>query len=223
MRPTSLILPKTRLLCADRPPFFPTSQRPFLNYYASVFILYELSTPFLNVHWFCDKLGMTGTKLQLYNGIVLLITFFSARLIWGVGQSAVVWYDMYRALYTGPNTEYMSVTPAGAEKLLPGGEDVMVFAREAGPLPVWLVAVYLASNLTLTALNFVWFGKMIKAVRKRFVPSGKEGEKEEPAQGDGPAVGSGTAASVAEKLDGIRRRNSVPEIEIKDDDFGDIQ
>ncbi|ROW11410.1 hypothetical protein VMCG_01393 [Cytospora schulzeri] len=191
--------------------------RPFLNYYASVFILYELSTPFLNVHWFCDKLGMTGTKLQLYNGIVLLFTFFSARLIWGVGQSGWVFYDMYRALYTAPNTEYMSVTPV--DEKLPGSEDIMMFAKEIGPLPVWLAAIYVASNLTLTALNFIWFGKMIKAVRKRFVPT--KG-KEEPVQGDKPAVGSGTAANIGEKVDGVRRRNTIPEIEIKGD-LGDIQ
>lgn len=81
-------------------------QRPFLNYYASVFILYELSTPFLNIHWFFDKLGMTGSKAQLYNGIILLVTFFTSRLIWGVGQSFMVWYDMYRAISVGPNVEF---------------------------------------------------------------------------------------------------------------------
>lgn len=189
-------------------------QRPFLNYYASVFILYELSTPFLNIHWFCDKLGMTGTKLQLYNGIVLIFTFFSARLIWGVGQSAFVWYDMYRALYSSPNTEYMSVTPA--DEKLPGSEDVMLYGKEAGPLPVWLVVIYLASNTTLTMLNFVWFGKMIKAVRKRFVPSADEQQEAEKL-----AVASGTSADVA-KTGAVKKRNTVPATPVVDD-FGDMQ
>ncbi|KAK7737427.1 hypothetical protein SLS53_006500 [Cytospora paraplurivora] len=184
--------------------------RPFLNYYASVFILYELSTPFLNIHWFCDKLGKTGSKLQLYNGIVLLITFFSARLIWGVGQSALVWYDMYRALFSAPNTEFMSFTPA--DEKLAGSEDIMLYAKEAGPLPVWLVAIYLTSNIILSILNFVWFGKMIKAVRKRFEPS-----KEEPKQQEKLPVGSGTAANITDKVDEVRRRNHIPEVQVGDD------
>jgi len=40
-------------------------QRPFVNYYGCTFILYELSSPFLNFHWFFDKLDMTGSLPQL--------------------------------------------------------------------------------------------------------------------------------------------------------------
>jgi len=63
------------------------SFRPFLNYYGAVFLMYELSTPFLNIHWFMDKSGMTGSKLQLANGICLLLAFFSARLVFGYYMS----------------------------------------------------------------------------------------------------------------------------------------
>ncbi|PFH55466.1 hypothetical protein XA68_18265 [Ophiocordyceps unilateralis] len=42
--------------------------RPFVNYYGCVFILWELSTPFLNIHWFLDKTNRTGSRAQLYNG-----------------------------------------------------------------------------------------------------------------------------------------------------------
>lgn len=163
-------------------------QRPFLNYYASVFILYELSTPFLNIHWFFDKVGMTGSKAQLYNGIVLLATFFSARLIWGVGQSAIVWYDMYRAIFVGPNVEFMSFTPA--DEKLAGTEDIMMYAKEAGPLPIWLAAIYLLSNITLNTLNVIWFGRMIKAVRKRFEP-GANKLKDEPKKVKGSGITTG--------------------------------
>ncbi|KAJ3123157.1 hypothetical protein HK100_011701 [Physocladia obscura] len=34
--------------------------KPFIMYYGAVFILYELSTPFLNIHWVCDKTGLSG-------------------------------------------------------------------------------------------------------------------------------------------------------------------
>lgn len=178
-----------------------------------MFILYELSTPFLNMHWFFDKLGMTGTKPQLYNGIALIVTFFSARLIWGVGQSACVWYDMYRAFYVGPNVEFMSVTPA--DEKLPGTEDIMMYAKEAGPLPLWLVVVYLASNIVLNTLNVIWLGKMIKAIRKRFEPPQEKREKIE-------VDATTTSSDLNQKLDDLRKRNTIPEFEIKDD-FGDIQ
>lgn len=197
-------------------------QRPFLNYYATVFILYELSTPFLNIHWFFDKLGMTGTKAQLYNGIVLLATFFSARLIWGVGQSVMVWYDMYRAIFVGPNTEYMSVTPVNEK--LPGTEDIMMYAKEAGPLPVWLAGIYLLSNITLNTLNFYWFAKMIKAVRKRFEPGANKAKTEPEKLKVSLPAGAATANDVAEKVDELRRRHNLPAIDIEiNDDLADVQ
>ena len=39
-----------------------------MNYYGPVFILYELSSPFLNFHWFFDKLGMTGALCSRVSG-----------------------------------------------------------------------------------------------------------------------------------------------------------
>jgi len=70
------------------------SQRPFANYYGISFILYELSTPFLNIHWFCDKLDLTVSKIQLYNGFALLATFFGSRLVWGTYQSVLTYQDV---------------------------------------------------------------------------------------------------------------------------------
>jgi hypothetical protein len=67
-----------------------------VNFYAPTFILYELSSPFLNIHWFCDKLNMTGSTLQFVNGIVLLFTFFSCRLCWGTYNSIRVFNDVWR-------------------------------------------------------------------------------------------------------------------------------
>jgi len=77
-------------------------QRPFANYYGVNFILYDLSTPFLNIHWMLDKLGMTGSNLQLYNGIVLVSTFFGSRLVWGSYQTWLLSQDMLEAWQSGP-------------------------------------------------------------------------------------------------------------------------
>ncbi|KAK4187999.1 TRAM, LAG1 and CLN8 domain-protein [Podospora australis] len=141
--------------------------RPYLNYYSSIFILYELSTPFLNIHWFFDKLNMTGSKPQLYNGIALLATFFCCRLVWGTYQSAVVYKDMYQAIQRGPDAGYIAAAFKNSTAV---DENVMYFAKDAGPVPLWLAGTYVLSNLTLNTLNWYWFFKMITAVKKRFEP-----------------------------------------------------
>ncbi|CAI6315193.1 unnamed protein product [Periconia digitata] len=134
--------------------------RPFVNFYAPTFILYELSSPFLNVHWFCDKLNMTGSSLQLYNGICLLFTFAGCRLGWGSYQSVRVFYDIYRAVVAGDSVLPNKVVDPSGTMRFASGQTV----------PLWLAVCYLASNITLNGLNWFWFGKMIETIRKRFDP-----------------------------------------------------
>lgn len=59
--------------------------RPFLMYYGPRVLLFEASTPFLNINYWLDKLGMTGGKLQLVNGVLLLAAFAGSRIVWGWG------------------------------------------------------------------------------------------------------------------------------------------
>ena len=127
------------------------SKRPFVNYYGVNLILYELSTPFLNIHWFMDKTGLTGSRAQLINGIMLLATFGGSRLVWGSYQSIMMYRDIWAA-YTQP------------------GEL---------PVPSWLALAYVTSNSILSALNFYWFSKMITAVQKRFKKPDPNVEKKE--------------------------------------------
>ncbi|RDX47035.1 DUF887-domain-containing protein [Lentinus brumalis] len=68
--------------------------RPFLGYFAPRFLTWEL-TIFLNIHRFLDKTGYTGSRAQWVNGVILLSTFFSVRILYG-------WYltaDFMRELY----------------------------------------------------------------------------------------------------------------------------
>lgn len=141
-----------------------SQQRPFVNFYGPTFILYELSSPFLNMHWFFDKLHMTGSRAQWYNGILLLASFFSCRLLWGTYQSIRVYQDVWAGLHY---KELPGAASAGV-----GGRDdweagIMRFAKE-GSVPTWLACTYLGSNIVLNTLNFYWFGKMIETVKKRF-------------------------------------------------------
>ncbi|KAJ7085790.1 DUF887-domain-containing protein [Mycena belliarum] len=73
------------------------SFRPFLPYYASRCLLWEASTFFLNIHWALDKTNRTGSTFQLINGVFLVATFFSVRLLYGGYTS----YQFFQTLYTG--------------------------------------------------------------------------------------------------------------------------
>ncbi|KAG9240116.1 TLC domain-containing protein, partial [Calycina marina] len=141
--------------------------RPFANYYGLNFILYELSTPFLNIHWFFDKLNMTGSRVQLYNGIVLLATFLSCRVLWGNYQSIKIYSDVWTALHTQtldlPVSGNSAFAQRGSTLGLGTGENFGTMS-----LPTWLVIAYLGSNTVLNFLNVYWFAKMIQALMKRF-------------------------------------------------------
>lgn len=124
-------------------------------------MLYELSTPFLNNHWYFDKLGMTGSRAQLINGIALLVSFALARLFWGSYQSILLYKDFWEAW------KYIPGPGAGCESVKLVGTEVPVGCRV---MPAWLAVTYVGGTTILSVLNFWWFGKMIAAVRKRFVP-----------------------------------------------------
>ena len=148
-----------------------------MNFYAPTFLLYELSSPFLNIHWFCDKLNLTGSIYQAVNGAFLTSTFFGCRLIWGNLNSFYVMLDILRA--TGTGRTVVTTLETGAPKFY-SIETLQAIAQDeqgqrmafAGSkfVPLWLGAIYLTSNLILNTLNIYWFGKMIQTIRKRFDP-----------------------------------------------------
>lgn len=154
--------------------------RPFVNYYACNFILWELSTPFLNIHWFLDKMGKTGSAVQLYNGLVLISTFFSCRLVYGTYQSYLVFKDVWSAVGVHPSLSYRMDKHVS--------DHTMRFATEDSTVPLWLAAAYLASNLTLNSLNCYWFYKMIQALYKRFQVTSVESPRGEKSLGKSTAI-----------------------------------
>ncbi|OAA65415.1 DUF887 domain containing protein [Niveomyces insectorum RCEF 264] len=207
--------------------------RPFLNYYGCTFILYELSTPFLNAHWFFDKLNMTGTRPQLYNGIALIATFFSCRLIYGVYMSAWVYHDMWRALSDGPTPAWVAHNPASGNP-----PAVRAYAAGADAIPRWLFVLYVGSNLILNSLNVHWFFKMISAVRKRFEPgaaapaataqpvAAKSASQQQQQQGDTVAATTGVDTKGRDgggDDDEVRLRTVADLLTKVDDDLTEIQ
>ena len=53
----------------------------------------EASTPFLNIRWYLDKLGMKKSRIYQWNGYVLLATFAVFRVL----NIIPFWYEMYAA------------------------------------------------------------------------------------------------------------------------------
>ena len=197
-----------------------SGQRPVIMYYAPVFILFELSSPFLNFHWFFDKVGMTGSTPQLVNGIVLMSTFAGSRLIWGSYNSFHTFPDMWRGLQyqntvegqlwftEGAANATAQASAKGAMSLQDVSFDVEMAKRMAPkPLPSWYFWVYFASYTTLMVLNFYWFGQMVKTIRARFNPPfgtrGTEKEHEEPEKKE-----TGTAIKAMGKT-GAQTRTKV--------------
>jgi hypothetical protein len=148
------------------------------NYHGSVFVLYELSTPFLNIHMFLHQLGLTGSKLQLYNGIIFTAVFFSCRIAYGWYASAVWYMDIWNALnfVQKPGTKAFPVTPFGVNDRL----------------DLWVVGVYTLSNLVLNTLNVIWLSQMIRT----FI----NGEKKSPRKINGQATTGIASAQATEKV-----------------------
>lgn len=128
---------------------------------------------------------MTGSRAQLYNGILLLFSFFSCRLVYGTFQSFFVLRDMWAAVNTHPTKTY-SQSP------------VMEFATQESTVPSWLAISYVMSNITLNTLNFYWFIMMIRAVLKRFTPNEQHATEVE--------VDLSSVASGVSRGSGLQRR-----------------
>lgn len=133
--------------------------------------MYDLSTPFLNVHWFCDKLDLTGSTIQAVNGAFLVSVFFGCRLVYGTYGAISVSRDVYRAAtigYSALDSAQDKIRQPLANLEDPHGQTISFL--QAQKLPLWLAFIYVAANVALTLLNVVWFSKMIETVRKRFDP-----------------------------------------------------
>ena len=142
--------------------------------------------------------------MQYYNGILLLASFFSCRLLWGTYQSIRVYQDVWAGLHYDSTNPPYNANLQDPEKF--SGEGVMRFFS-GDKVPAWLAGVYLGSNIVLNTLNFYWFGRMIETVRSRFQEPrmGARGEAKALAgevgiEGmDGGDVGEHTSADEADE------------------------
>lgn len=126
----------------------------------------------MNIHWFLDKVKLTGSAYQAINGALLTSVFFFCRIVWGGYNSYYTFADMYTAWKSGLiGTPYVSIAP----DMTLADAEVMAFAGSRS-LPFWVAGAYLGSNIVLNILNYYWFGKMVSTIRARFdAPWGTKG------------------------------------------------
>lgn len=75
---------------------FVFSYSPFLMFYAPYFLLFELSTIFVNVHWFMGKFRLEGSRLQKINDAILVACYFVVRIVFGLGVTTFLARDIWR-------------------------------------------------------------------------------------------------------------------------------
>ncbi|CAN6671174.1 hypothetical protein TRVA0_044S00562 [Trichomonascus vanleenenianus] len=121
---------------------FIQGMRPYIMYYTPIFLLFEASTPFVNIHWFASHLpkGTIPDWLYVLNGVLLIVTFFFVRVLWGFYHAYFVACDI-----------------------------LSLRARQSHPL--WLPIATLTANISLDTLNLFWLYKMVSLVVRRFSDS----------------------------------------------------
>lgn len=79
---------------------FGVSLKPFCLPWIPAFLLFELSTPFVNINWFASKLpaGTISDKVVAINGLLLLVVFFTVRILWGFYAVIVLSFDLWAVL-----------------------------------------------------------------------------------------------------------------------------
>ena len=82
---------------------FACALRPYCMPWAPAFLLFEASTPFVNVNWFASRLpaGTVSDTVVAVNGILLIVVFFLVRIVWGFYAVILVARDMYAVLGHG--------------------------------------------------------------------------------------------------------------------------
>lgn len=132
---------------------FLQGMRPMILHYCPHFLLFELSTPFLNINWFATHLPSSPVPfaLRLANGLCLMATFFLVRIVWGFYMAPFVFRDLF-----------------------------MRFNNRTHPQ--WVAVTIVLSNLVLNSLNVYWFYKMQQVARRAISDKPESITKEEKKQ-----------------------------------------
>ncbi|CAI1523126.1 hypothetical protein SEUBUCD646_0J03080 [Saccharomyces eubayanus] len=117
---------------------FLLSLRPFCQPFIGRFLIYEASTPFVNMNWFivqCNAKSKNSIPLwfNVVNGFLLMAVFFLVRICWGTLASALLFKQMWNV---------------------------------RDELPKVSAAIMMSLNIFMNFLNVLWFRKMLRLVKK---------------------------------------------------------
>jgi len=142
-----------------------------------------------------------------------------------------MWHDISlaaRAARSAPNTPPLALSPFALNATTlydspTSALQVVHFAPRSPHIPTAYYVTYLASNATMHALNWYWYGKMISAIRKRFDPpfgtrgvAGKRKKLEEKVSVDTRVDGEGRKTVKVDSVEVLRRRAVVTRTESTD-------
>ena len=120
---------------------------------AALFLMWELSTPFVYARWFLYNLDLANTRLYIINGLAMLTSFFCARNLLG----AFMLFDFFKS--------------TGHELALP--------KLSGRVMPAYMIWIYRTACVTMTCLNATWFFKMARGAIKVLTATGKTVPKTE--------------------------------------------
>ncbi|GMM33213.1 Tda4 protein [Saccharomycopsis crataegensis] len=130
---------------------FSTTFMPFFQYWVPRFLIFEASSPFVNINWFIAnskgaKGWLSSTTLNVVNGLLLMLSFFSVRIIWG-------FYAIYLVMCLLCN-QWNDLT--SIEQIV--------------------ASIVVGLNFSLDVLNLFWFKKMVR-IAKKMASKGKSSPK----------------------------------------------
>lgn len=100
-------------------------------------------------------MGLAGTRLQMVNGIVLMITFASCRLLWGSYMTFTFFGDVWTAIHAErPSFTLYDYSPL---------EQPLALEHHA---PGWVAISFMFTHTVVMSLSVFWFSKMVTTVRK---------------------------------------------------------
>lgn len=146
----------------------------WLSYYGAVFLVWEASTPFVYARWALHTAGRASTPLYALTGLAMTLTFFAARIAFGLTASARWWAVAARELRAP------------------------VFGVGVG-IPPSVLHAYNVANLAMNALNLFWFGKMVQGIVRHFGGKGRGRAKAPPSPVRGAAAATTPAPLPAVK------------------------
>lgn len=111
--------------------------------------MWELSTPFVNFRWLLSAGGRAQSRLYIANGLAMVAVFFCCRNLWG----------------TWCSFKFFQATQAELDHPRAGG---------FSPGGIW---GYRIANVSLNALNAVWFYKMVTKAAKLVAGSSSSKKK----------------------------------------------